>query len=86
STIFICVSLFLSRRARSSLYCSSFAVLSGKAYLLHFDGSLPPAASPTHSVSPTTSALSEAHCPCSPAWVPSISTLSPDRTPRETSG
>ncbi|KAF5313377.1 hypothetical protein D9611_008624 [Ephemerocybe angulata] len=32
--IFICVSLFLSRRARSSLYCSSFAVPSGKAYLL----------------------------------------------------
>ncbi|KAF6753017.1 hypothetical protein DFP72DRAFT_903127 [Ephemerocybe angulata] len=37
--IFICVSLALSRRARSSLYCSSFAVPSGKAYIPYFDGS-----------------------------------------------
>ncbi|KAF6745992.1 hypothetical protein DFP72DRAFT_923870 [Ephemerocybe angulata] len=62
--IFICVSLVLSRRARSSLYCSSSAVPSGKAYIPHFDGFLPPAASLTHSVSPTISAFSEAHHPC----------------------
>ncbi|KAF5331826.1 hypothetical protein D9611_008926 [Ephemerocybe angulata] len=60
--IFICVSLALSRRACSSLCCSSSAAPSGKAYLPHFEGSLPVA---THYAIGTP--LSGALCPCSGA-------------------